>query len=184
MIGALGLFLTVTTIAVAHGLEPDHISATRMIRGMRRLAYLGLSHSIGFVIVAIPISLLLIYFTYLKPAIELVSYGIGIGLGAILLVSAILKLDIELEPKGTGLIQGMFSITPSKVITIIIAMDTGSMLLGTGLILWFATISALSIIGVGMLNLRAPGNLDRTLDVIVASITIGYFGYYFFLDLK
>lgn len=54
-------------------------------------------------------------------------------------------------------------------------MNTGSIPLGAGVIAWFAVVTSLSIILVGVITLRVPRNLDRVLDVIIGTITIAFF---------
>ncbi|BCS94051.1 MAG: hypothetical protein MjAS7_2659 [Metallosphaera javensis (ex Sakai et al. 2022)] len=175
MINIADVLATVGLIGVAHGLEPDHISSARLVRKNRKLVEMAIFHSAGFALIAIPLSLVLIYFSYVKPEIELASDLLGIVFGGLLLISGIFRLEFEVEPKSTGLIQGMFNVTPSKIVTIILAMNTGSILLGAGVITWFAIVTSLSIILVGMATLRLPRNLDRVLDVATGTITILFF---------
>lgn len=175
MINIADVLATVGLIGVAHCLEPDHISSARLVRKNRKLVEMAIFHSAGFALIAIPLSLVLIYFSYVKPEIELASDLLGIVFGGLLLISGIFRLEFEVEPKSTGLIQGMFNVTPSKIVTIILAMNTGSILLGAGVITWFAIVTSLSIILVGMTTLRLPRNLDRVLDVATGTITVLFF---------
>lgn len=68
-------------------------------------------HSAGFALIAVPISLVLIYFSYAKAEIEVASDLVGIIFGVLLLVSGIFGMEFEVEPKSTGLLQGMFNVT-------------------------------------------------------------------------
>ncbi len=175
MINVIGILVTVGLIAIAHGLEPDHISSARLVKKSRKLVEMAVFHSAGFALIAVPISLVLIYFSYAKAEIEVASDLVGIIFGVLLLVSGIFGMEFEVEPKSTGLLQGMFNVTPSKIVTIILAMNTGSVLLGAGVIAWFAVVTSLSIILVFVVTFRVHRNLDRFLDVIIGNITIAFF---------
>ncbi|AWS00112.1 hypothetical protein [Metallosphaera hakonensis] len=175
MLTDVDILLTVGIIALAHGLEPDHISSARLVRQKRKLVYLALFHSVGFLIVATPLSMALIYFSFLKPSIEFASNIVGIIFGALLLISAILRLDMEIEPKGTGLLQGMLNVSPSKVMAVILAMDTRSLIAGTFVILWFSFVTSLSIVIMGLATLRIPSSLERSLDITIGIITVTFF---------
>ncbi|QKQ99229.1 hypothetical protein GWK48_01405 [Metallosphaera tengchongensis] len=168
-------FITITLLSISHGLEPDHISAARMVKGKRKLVQLALFHSVGFLVISIPLSIVLTYYALLIPFAQFLANLIGIIFGSILVMSAVTGKEIEIEPKSGGLVQGMFNVTPSKLITIVLAIKTGSVVLGSSLILWFGFVTSISIISIGMINAYIPVRFNRTINLVVGVVTIVYF---------
>ena len=162
-------------LALSHGLEPDHISGARMMKTRRKVAIFAAFHSLGFLLITIPIAIALSLASYVRPSLEAASYIVGIAFGMILLMSVILGKELEIEPKGAGIVQGALVVTPSKILAIIFAMDTGSVLYGVFIVAWFSAITWISIFLMGWINVYIPKSADRYVNLAVSILTIAYF---------
>lgn len=164
-------------LALSHGLEPDHVSGARMMKSRRKVATFAAFHSLGFLLIAVPISVLLGFAKDVGPSLEVASYIVGIAFGVVLLLSAITGRELEIEPKGAGIVQGALVITPSKILAIVLASGTGSILYGTLVVIWFSVITWMSIFLLGWANLYVPKSVDRYVNFLVSVVTVGYFTY-------
>jgi len=169
------ILLLIIALGLSHALEPDHIVALRFMKSKKDYAMFGLSHGIGFALIAIP---LVIIFSFL-PFLEFIGDLIGLGFAVVLLYSEIIGKEIEFEVMrsfGSGMLQGAFAITPSKIVVAVIASEVG-LLLGSLYISLFILISPVTIFLVGTLvsylvNLKA--DLSRYINIGIAVVTIIY----------
>lgn len=165
----LEIFLLIISLALIHAAEPDHIVTLRMVRGIRKYIIFGVSHGVGFAIIAIPLILLFSY-SYL---LELAGDILGIGFAIVLLTSELLNKEIEIAPRGSGIAQGALAITPSKILVAIIAAQAG-LILGLLYIILFIVISSSALILVGITVNRVPKNISKVFNIIISFVTIIY----------
>lgn len=173
----MDLFIIALIVALgfSHAVEPDHIVTLRLMKTKKDYALFGLSHGVGFALIAIPLATIFSFFHFL----EIVGDIIGLGFSLVLLYSEIIGKEIEfnvIRSFGSGIIQGAFAITPSKVIVAILASEVG-LLLGSLYITLFIFISSITLFLVGMtlsffITLKA--DLSRYINVGIAIVTIIY----------
>ena len=171
----LEILALVVALAISHALEPDHIVTLRLMKSKKEYAMFGLSHGIGFALIALP--LVIIFSSF--PFLELIGDLIGLGFAILLLYSEIVGKEIEFNVSrsfGTGVLQGAFAITPSKIVVAILASEVG-LLLGSLYISIFIVVSSFTIFLVGafisfLTDLRA--DLSRYINIGIAMFTIIY----------
>lgn len=174
LMAQLIIFLVVIALAISHALEPDHIVTMRLMKSKREFAMFGLSHGIGFAIIAIPLVLILTLF----PFLEIIGDLIGLGFSFLLLYAEIIGKEIEFNLSksfGSGVLQGAFAVTPSKIVVAVLASEVG-LLLGSFYIFAFILISSLSIFLVGsMLSIiNTKKDLSRIVNICIALVAIIY----------
>ncbi|WP_369610388.1 hypothetical protein [Sulfurisphaera javensis] len=168
------IFLIIIALALSHALEPDHIVTMRLMKSKKEYAMFGLSHGIGFAIIAIPLVLILSFF----PFLEIVGDLIGLAFALILLYSEIIGKEIELNVSksfGSGILQGAFAITPSKIVVAILASEVG-LLLGSLYVFTFVVISSLAIflVGFSLSYLNLKKDISRIVNICIALVATIY----------
>jgi hypothetical protein len=63
----------VVAVGFLHAFEPDHLSALRLTKGVRNYVLFGLSHGIGFALIAIPLVALFSGFAWLAPIGDIIA---------------------------------------------------------------------------------------------------------------
>ncbi len=160
-------------IGVGHGIEPDHVSTARMFKkDYRKVVKFAISHSAGYLIIAIP----LVYLSsFIENEILIASYLIGMAFGILLLIETLTGREFDIEPKFAGILQGSVVLTPSKILTIILAFQS-SFPFNVLILLSFALGSALSITALSLLTL-IPARFSFMFNISVSLITIAYIIY-------
>jgi len=160
----------VITLAVTHSLEPDHIVTMRMMNSPKDYLAFGASHGVGFAIIAIPLILLFNHFQF---------YGILAGdiiaiiFAIVLIYGELIGKEFEISPKGSGVLQGAFAITPSKVVVAVLASET-TLLIGIVYVALFILVSTIAMFVVGVSLHYVPEKLERVINIGIALVTIAY----------
>jgi len=168
-------FIIVFILGLTHGLDPDHIVTARILKKVTKIFKFSLFHSAGFIIIALPISLLL-FIRGVKFAIIFISYIIGIIISLLLLYGSIIGKEFEIEPKKFGLLQGALVLTPSKILTIILAIASGNIIIGLIITAIFILASISSITIFAIINF-IPIKYDKIANITVSIFSIGYIAY-------
>ncbi|AAK43089.1 hypothetical protein SULI_03925 [Saccharolobus solfataricus] len=162
-------FILSLLLGLSHGIEPDHVATARLLKSRWKIVQFALSHSAGFVIIAIPLVILIGDNKFL----EIISNIIGIIFSILLLIQAIFDKEIDIGANKAGLLQGAFVITPTKVLVIVIASTAYSILYSIEVISVFIIASAVSIISLSLLNF-VPKRVYKIVDVGIALLTMTY----------
>jgi hypothetical protein len=126
----------VTVVGFLHAFEPDYLTALRLTKDARNYALFGLSHGIRFALIAVPLVALFSGFAWLAPIGDII-----VLLFAFLpLYFEIRGVELKVSPKGSGLLQGAFALTPSKLLVVILASELG-LFLGLVSVVLFVSIS-------------------------------------------
>lgn len=166
--------ILVALLGITHGFDPDHIATAKLLNKFKKIFIFALSHSLGFVILAIPLSLL-ITILHLDPKIlELPSNMVGLLVGTLLLLSVILEKEFEIEPKTMGILQGALIVTPSKILTVILAISSGVFLDAVIIVSVFVLSSTLSILALSLLNF-IPKKYSKIANISISTATIIFF---------
>ncbi|BBG25449.1 hypothetical protein [Sulfuracidifex tepidarius] len=161
------------TIGIGHGIEPDHVSTARLYKkDYKKIIKFAMFHSAGYLIIAIPLVYLASLF---EEEIIILADAIGIIFGALLLVETITGREFDIEPKFAGTLQGSVVLTPSKILTIILAFSS-AFPFNVLILLAFALGSMTSIIALGLLTL-IPERFSFIFNIAVSVITIAYILY-------
>jgi len=168
-------FIIVFILGLTHGLDPDHIVTARILKKVTKIFKFSLFHSAGFLIIALPISLLL-FVRGVKFIIIFVSYIIGIIISLLLLYGSIIGKEFEIEPKKFGLLQGALVLTPSKILTIVLAIASGNVIIGLLIIAIFILTSVLSITIFAIINF-IPKKYDKITNIMVSIFSLSYIIY-------
>ncbi|AWR95917.1 hypothetical protein [Acidianus brierleyi] len=168
-------FIIVFILGLTHGLDPDHIVTARILKKVTKIFKFSLFHSAGFLIIALPISLLL-FVRGVKFIIIFVSYIIGIIISLLLLYGSIIGKEFEIEPKKFGLLQGALVLTPSKILTIVLAIASGNVIIGLLIIAIFILTSVLSITIFTIINF-IPKKYDKITNIMVSIFSLSYIIY-------
>ncbi|EZQ07019.1 MULTISPECIES: hypothetical protein [Acidianus] len=166
--------LLVIFLGLSHGLDPDHVATARMMKRKGSILKFSLFHSAGFLIIALPLSLV-VTIESIKQIILAGSFIIGIGIGGLLLFSAVMEKEFDLEPK-IGILQGSLVLTPSKILAILIAINAGEIFLSVFVLAIFVITSTLSIALLAFLNL-IPRKVSRIFNIGIAIFTIIFLTY-------
>lgn len=168
-------FIIVFILGLTHGLDPDHIVTARILKKVTKIFKFSLFHSAGFLIIALPISLLL-FVRGVKFIIIFASYIIGIIISLLLLYGSIIGKEFEIEPKKFGLLQGALVLTPSKILTIVLAIASGNVIIGLLIIAIFILTSVLSITIFAIINF-IPKKYDKITNIMVSIFSLSYIIY-------
>ncbi|BAB66725.1 hypothetical protein [Sulfurisphaera tokodaii] len=168
------VFVVILALAISHAFEPDHIVTLRLMKTRRDYAVFGLSHGIGFASIALPLVIIL----SIIPELELIGDLIGLGFSVVLLYGEIVGKEFEFNVSkslGSGILQGAFAITPSKLVVAVLASEVG-LLLGLTYIVLFVIVSSLTIFLVGFLlsYINVKKDLSRIINICIALVTIIY----------
>lgn len=166
--------IVVALLGLTHGFDPDHIATAKMLKSFRKITIFSLSHSLGFVVLAIPLALIFIFTNVSTNILELSSDIVGIIIGVILLVSVITEKEFEIEPKSMGLLQGALIVTPSKVLTAILAITSGSIIDAITIVVVFVITSTLSIMTLSLFRF-IPETYSKIVNALISLITIIFF---------
>ncbi|QGA55373.1 hypothetical protein GFS03_12725 [Sulfolobus sp. E5-1-F] len=156
-------------LGLSHGIEPDHVATARLLRSRWKIIQFALSHSAGFVIIAIPLVILIGENKFL----EIIADIIGIIFSILLLMQGIFEKEIDIGANKAGLLQGAFVITPTKVLVIVIASTGYNILYSIGIVSVFILASAVSIISLSLFNL-IPKRIYKIVDIGIALLTMAY----------
>ncbi len=160
-------------IGTGHGIEPDHVSTARLYKkDYRKIIKFAIFHSAGYLIIAIPLVYLASFF---EEEIIIMADIIGMAFGALLLIETVTGREFDIEPKFAGILQGSIVLTPSKILTIILAFESAfpfNVLILSAFVLG----STISIIALGLLTL-IPDRISFAFNIGVSLITIGYILY-------
>ncbi|WWQ59556.1 hypothetical protein V6M85_08635 [Sulfolobus tengchongensis] len=156
-------------LGLSHGIEPDHVATARLLKSKRKIVEFALSHSAGFLIIAIPI----VIFIGSNRIFEFIADIIGIIFSILLLIEVILDKEFDIGANKAGLLQGAFVITPTKVLVIVLASTDYNLIYSAEIILAFILASIFSISALAILNL-IPKRIYKFVDGIIAIVTITY----------
>ncbi|QXJ30962.1 hypothetical protein [Saccharolobus shibatae] len=156
-------------LGLSHGIEPDHVATARLLRSRWKIIQFALSHSAGFIIIAIPLIILIGDNKFL----EIVADIVGIIFSILLLVQAIFDKEIDIGANKAGLLQGAFVITPTKVLVIVIASTGYTIPYSIEIVLSFIIASAASIISLSLFNL-IPKRIYKIVDMGIGLLTMAY----------
>ncbi|MFP3347305.1 MAG: hypothetical protein RXR17_07725, partial [Sulfolobaceae archaeon] len=81
--------------------------------------------------------------------------------------------EFEISPKGSGVLQGAFAITPSKVVVAVLASET-TPLIGIVYVALFILVSTIAMFVVGVSLHYVPEKLERVINIGIALVTIAY----------
>ncbi|MCY0859705.1 MAG: hypothetical protein OWQ54_04680 [Sulfolobaceae archaeon] len=167
----------VILLGLEHAIEPDHIATLRLLHSKKEYIKFGITHGIGFVLIAIPIVILM----SINNVIKEIGYGVGIIVGLLLLYSALKDKEIEFTGSIFGIAQGAFALTPSKVLVAVIVSSVG-LIYGAIYLSSFIVVSSLMIILVGVLldKITVLVKYTKVFNVVIALLSIAYSGYYLF----
>ena len=163
----------VILLGATHALEPDHVVAMRMMKGAKDYMVFGVTHGVGFALIAVPLILLFSYFQFYGI---LAGDVIAIGFALLLLYGEITGKELEVSPKGSGVLQGAFAITPSKVMVAILAAEA-SLIVGMIYVASFIIVSSVSMLVVGLMFSFVPEKIEKVINIIIALVTISYVVY-------
>lgn len=166
--------ILVSILGVTHGLDPDHIATVKMLKNFQKILIFSISHGFGFVIFAIPLSFVLILAKINPNILEIPSDILGLIIGILLLFSAIVGKEFEIEPKGMGLLQGALVVTPSKILTVLLAITVGNFIDAIILVSVFVLTSTLSILSLSLLKF-IPEKYSKIANITVSLVTIIFF---------
>ncbi|QXJ33997.1 hypothetical protein [Saccharolobus shibatae] len=156
-------------LGLSHGIEPDHVATARLLRSRWKIIQFALSHSAGFIIIAIPLVILIGDNKFL----EIIADIVGIIFSILLLVQAIFDKEIDIGANKAGLLQGAFVITPTKVLVIVIASTGYTIPYSIEIVLSFIIASAASIISLSLFNL-IPKRIYKIVDMGIGLLTMAY----------
>lgn len=163
-------------LGLAHGIEPDHLASISLSqRGLRSGLYFGVSHSLGFATIALPLILVINVFP-IKQLLSEAAALISIIVGILVLYVSVRGIDLELGPRGSrglGFIQGAIALTPTKVLLIALSA-TASLVMGIASLLLFSIGSILVMSIYGFARFMVPRNMDRAIAVLVSIASIIY----------
>lgn len=171
------ILAVVLLLGLEHAIEPDHIATLRLLHSKKEYIKFGLTHGLGFVLIAIPLVILFDINSLMKE----IGYGIGILIGVLLLYSALSNKEIEFTGSIFGIAQGAFALTPSKVLVAVIVASVG-LLYGSLYLLTFVIVSSLAIIFVGMFldKISIIAMHAKAFNIVVALLSIVYSAYYLY----
>ncbi len=172
----LGSLALVVALGLTHGLDPDHVAMARLLKKFSRVVSFALFHTAGFLIIALPLAFVVLHFSYAGKAIETGAYAVGLAVSSVLLFSAVTGREMEVEPRGQGLMQGALVLTPSKVVSLSLAVASGEVVYSLAILLAFVASSFLSLLLLSAVNL-VPKNVERPFNVAVSLASIGYSAY-------
>ena len=161
------VLLLVAALGIAHALEPDHIVTLRLMKGVKSYVFFSVSHGLGFALIALPLTLA---FSFYRQA-EIIGDVIALAFAVLLIYGEIRGVEIEVSPRGSGVLQGAFAVTPSKVAIAIIASEQG-LLIGAISIGLFILTSTIFIILVGVLLTFIPSRVEKYINISLGFITI------------
>ncbi|BDC17164.1 hypothetical protein [Acidianus sp. HS-5] len=167
--------IIVALLGLTHGLDPDHIASARVLRNNIKILKFALFHSLGFVILAVPLTIIFLIVSVSSAYLNILGNLVGIGVALILLISTLIGREFEIEPKKLGLLQGSLVVTPSKIITILLAISLDNIIYSTVLVGVFVVSSTFSIFALSSLNM-IPRKLDKPINIAVALVTIIFLG--------
>jgi hypothetical protein len=157
-------------IGTGHGLEPDHVSTARLYKkDYKKVIKFALSHSAGYILIAIPIIYLASFF---EEEILIISYITGIFFGVLLMIETVTGKEFDIDPNFAGVLQGSVVLTPSKILTIVLAFAS-PFPYNVGILLAFAIGSTLSIMALSFLTM-IPTKYSFWFNIVVSLITITY----------
>ncbi|MEM3940143.1 MAG: hypothetical protein QXY68_08465 [Saccharolobus sp.] len=156
-------------LGLTHGIEPDHIATARLLKSRIKIFKFALTHSAGFVIIALPIAFLIGD----NKILYIISNIIGIVFAILLLIETITGKEFDIGPNKAGLLQGAFVITPTKVLTIVLAASDFNIIFSIEIILAFVLASFTSIFSLAILNI-IPKGIYKIINIIIALTTIIY----------
>ncbi|ARM76658.1 hypothetical protein [Acidianus manzaensis] len=166
--------LIVALLGLTHGFDPDHITTAKMLKKFRKVVIFALSHSLGFVLLAIPLSIILILIKINTFILQISADVIGIIIGMILMISVLINKEFELEPKSMGIVQGALVVTPSKLLTVVLAITVDSFINSIFILSLFILTSTISIIALSLLK-YIPNRFSKLANIIISLVTIIFF---------
>ncbi|MBW9141176.1 MAG: hypothetical protein K1T65_05715 [Candidatus Aramenus sp.] len=166
----------VVILGLSHGLDPDHVVMTRMLKRFSKVISFALFHSAGFLVIALPLALVILSFSWAKGAIAIGSYAVGMAVSVVFLWASLIGREIEVEPKGLGLIQGALVLTPSKVLSLTIALASGEIAYSALILLAFIASSFVSLLVLSLVNL-VPIKVEKPFNLAISLISLGYIAY-------
>ncbi|AHC52025.1 hypothetical protein SUSAZ_08845 [Sulfolobus acidocaldarius SUSAZ] len=164
-------------LGLGHGLDADHIANVRIFKSLKKIFQFSLFHSAGFLIMAIPLSLLSLV-TILEFPLLITSYSIGLLVSGLLLYGTVKGKEFEIEPKSLGLLQGALVISPSKLIVITLSLMSENILYSVLILFVFITTSVLSFMIFSLLNF-IPKRFDKIVNILISIGSIIFILYEF-----
>ena len=156
-------------LGVAHAFEPDHLATLRLMKGTRKYLEFGLSHGLGFAVIAVP----LVFLFSLDRVLEEAGVVIGIAFAVLLIVQEVTGREFEVSPHGSGVLQGALAVTPSKVLVAALA-STAGLIGAVASVLAFIASSTVGMVAAGYAMGKVPEKLEKGINVSVALVAIAY----------
>ena len=156
-------------LGLAHAFEPDHLATLRLMKGTRKYLEFGLSHGLGFAVIAAP----LVFLFSLDRLLEEIGVVIGIAFAVLLIIQEITGREFEVSPHGSGVLQGALAVTPSKVLVAALASTLG--LIGAvASVLAFIASSTIGMVAAGYAMGKVPEGLEKGINFSIALAAIAY----------
>ena len=154
---------------MAHAFEPEHLAPLRLMRGRRKYLEFGLSHGLGFAVVAVP----LVFLFSMDSFLEEVGVAVGIAFEVVLIVQEVTGREFEVSPHGSGALQGALAVTPSKVLVAALASTVGLIEAVTS-VLTFIGSSTIGMTVAGHAMGEVPEKLEKGINFSIALVAIAY----------
>ena len=156
-------------LGLAHAFEPDHLATLRLMKGTRKYLEFGLSHGLGFAVIAAP----LVFLFSLDRLLQEIGVVIGIAFAVLLIIQEIVGREFEVSPHGSGVLQGALAVTPSKVLVAALASTLG--LIGAIVsVLAFIASSTIGMVAAGYAMGKVPERLEKGINFSIALAAIAY----------
>ena len=86
-----------SALGIAHAFEPDHLVMLRLMKGTRKYLEFGLSHGLGFAIIAV----LLVFLFSMDRFLEEAGVAVGIAFAVVSVIQEITGREFEVSPHGS-----------------------------------------------------------------------------------
>jgi len=166
------MLLISTGLGLAHGAEPDHLTAISALgKGLRKAVWFASGHSLGFALIALPI-LLALHSLPENDLFKLVADTVSLGVSAVVIYSELSGRELEVgyvKGGGLGVAQGALAFTPTKALLLVLASTATPPIMLLSLALFMFASSA-SMVGFGLFKSTLRREWDRYLNLIIAIV--------------
>jgi len=118
------IFIISLGLGLAHGAEPDHLATISALgKGLRKAVWFAAGHSLGFVLIALPI-LFVLHALPENDLFKLVADAVSIGIAGIVIYAELSGRELEVGYRsggGLGIAQGALAFTPTKALLLVLA---------------------------------------------------------------
>ncbi|PSO08869.1 hypothetical protein B9Q04_03375 [Candidatus Marsarchaeota G2 archaeon BE_D] len=174
MLPLLIIFIISLGLGLAHGAEPDHLATISALgKGLRKAVWFAAGHSLGFVLIALPI-LFVLHALPENDLFKLVADAVSIGIAGIVIYAELSGRELEVGYRsggGLGIAQGALAFTPTKALLLVLASTASPPIMILSLAL-FTLASSASMVGFGLFKRTLKREWDRYLNLIIAIVAI------------